>query len=324
MIISRTPLRISFCGGGTDLPSFYKSEFGAVVSASINKYVYITVNKKFDEHIRVSYSETEITDDVNNVKHPLFREAMKLTGVNKGVEITSISDIPSKGTGLGSSSSFTVGILNALYAYSGRFRSASQLADDACKIEIDILGEPIGKQDQYIAAFGGLQYIQFNPDGSVFVDPIICPLEKKRELAGNLLMFYTGITRRSNSILAEQSRETPKKMQYLVQMRDLALKARDALNKGNISSFGELLHQNWILKKKLAEAISNEQIDAYYEKALSAGALGGKLLGAGGGGFLLFYAEQSKHAAVRNALSDLKELKFEFEPQGTKIIYVGD
>lgn len=325
MIISRTPMRVSFAGGGTDLRSFYRHEPGLVVSTAINKYVYITVNRAFDRNIRVSYSETEIVDHVSKVRHNLIREAMKLSGVTEGVEITSIADIPSKGTGLGSSSSYTVGLLNALYAYKGEFKSAKALAEEACRIEIHILGEPIGKQDQYIAAFGGLQRIQFNPDEMVFVDPIICHRSTKEALSGNLMLFYTGLTRSARTILTRQRRQTKKKLEALRKMKAWAVKIEQCLaSNRNLNRIGRYLHENWDLKKTLAGGITNPQIERWYGRAMESGAIGGKLLGAGGGGFLLFYAEEQNHWRVREALSDLQEMPIELEPQGSKIIYVED
>lgn len=323
MIISRTPLRISFAGGGTDLAEFYQTQPGAVTSTAIDKYIYITINKKFDHRIRVSYSSTEIVDHIDELKHDLVREAMKYTGVDSGVEITSIADIPSRGTGLGSSSSFLVGLLNALYAYRGEHKSAQLLAQEACDIEINIVKEPIGKQDQYIAAYGGMQHIQFIPDGDVFVDPIICSPNTKKELNKNLILFYTGITRRSNTILNEQRHKTKINIEILIKIQQLAKELRDSLTNNSLDTFGELLHQGWQYKKQLAENISNSQINEYYGKAREAGAIGGKILGAGGGGFLLLYCPQKKHDALRKALIDLDEIKFQFEPQGSKIIYVG-
>jgi D-glycero-alpha-D-manno-heptose-7-phosphate kinase len=326
MIISRTPLRLSFFGGGTDLREFYEVAGGAVLTTAIDKYIFATVNKKFDDHIRVSYSKTEIVEKVDEIHHDLVREAMKLTGVVNGIEITTISDIPSQGTGLGSSSTFTVGILNALHAYKGEHVSADTLASEACKVEIDIVKEPIGKQDQYIAAYGGLQFIQFNQDGSVFVDPIICTKEMKQELESNLMLFYTGITRRANTILAEQKENSStKKIEELKALKELAIRGRKALKVDkSIEEFGRLLDENWKIKKSLAKGISNNEIDGMYEAAKKAGALGGKIAGAGGGGFLLLYVPKTKQDAVRKALSSLKETKIRLEPQGSKIIYVSD
>ncbi|MCL5075745.1 MAG: GHMP kinase [Chloroflexi bacterium] len=325
MIISRTPLRISFAGGGTDLPAYYTQEPGAVLSTAIAKYIYVTVNKKFDDLIRVSYSITEIVEDVDSLKHGLVREALKLAGIGSGIEITTIADVPSRGTGLGSSSTLTVGLLNALAAFQGQAKSAKMLAEQACEIEINRLGEPIGKQDQYIAAYGGLQFIQFQPDGSVFVDPVICPQEVKQQLERNLLLFYTGRTREANTVLLKQRQKTPANRDILRKMRGLAFTLRDCLtNNRDLDRFGQYLHQGWEYKKQLASGISDALLDSYYERALAAGALGGKLLGAGGGGFFLFYCPEDRQDGLRHALADLKETRFRFEPQGSKIIYVGD
>jgi len=299
MIISRTPLRISFAGGGTDLSAFYKNQPGAVTSTAINKYLYVTINKKFDNRIRVSYSKTENVDHVDDLHHGLVREAMKLTGLDRGVEITTIADIPSRGTGLGSSSSLTVGLLNALYAYQGIMRSRQTLANEACQIEIDILGEPIGKQDQYIAAYGGIQYIQFNPDESVYVDPVICSPKTKLALEKHMLLFYTGITRKASKILTKQIKNTGKKSENLKKMKELSEKVRDSICKNKVNDVGKYLHRGWLYKKELANGISNPIIDEYYEKALSVGALGGKILGAGGGGFLLIFCELKNHVVYK-------------------------
>jgi D-glycero-alpha-D-manno-heptose-7-phosphate kinase len=325
MIISRTPLRISFMGGGSDLPAFYEQEPGCVVSTAIDKYIYITLNKKFDHAIRASYSVTEIVDRLGDLKHELIRESLRMTGIEEGIEITSISDIPSSGTGMGSSSTYTVGLLNALHAYQGRHVGAERLADEACRVEIDICSKPIGKQDQYIAAYGGIQCIQFNPDGSVFVDPIICKPETKNELERRLLMFYTGVTRSSNPILEEQSRNTlanPQVRGTLRTMSQMAQAMRGALTANGLDNFGEMLHESWLLKKTVAANISNGNIDGWYERARAHGALGGKLLGAGGGGFLLLYAHPMHHPAIVSALAELKPMPFRFEPQGSKIIYI--
>jgi D-glycero-alpha-D-manno-heptose-7-phosphate kinase len=324
MIISRTPLRVSFAGGGTDLPAFYMEEPGAVVSTAIDKYIYINVNEKFDHKIRASYAVTEIVDSPCDLKHELIRESMRLLRIKGGLEITSISDIPSSGTGLGSSSSYTVGLLNALYAYQGKRAGAARLGEESCQIEIERCGKPIGKQDQYIAAFGGLQYIQFNPDGTVFVDPVICKNSTKLELEENLLMLYTGITRSADGILQEQSKNTSAadKRKSLRAMKQQADELRKALESDDLEAFGELLHEGWMLKRTLASGISNPQIDDWYESARKHGAKGGKLLGAGGGGFLLFYAEQQYHRDICLALPELRMVPVELEPQGSKIVYV--
>jgi D-glycero-alpha-D-manno-heptose-7-phosphate kinase len=324
MIISRTPLRISFAGGGTDLSAFYKLQPGAVTSTAINKYIYVTINKKFDNKIRVSYSKTENVDHVDELHHGLVREAMKLTGLDAGVEITTIADIPSHGTGLGSSSSLTVGLLNALYAYQGIMKSRQTLAAEACKIEIEILGEPIGKQDQYIAAYGGIQHIQFNPDESVYVDPVICSPRTKQKLEKHMLLFYTGITRKASKILTKQIKNTKKKVENLVKMKNLSEDVMKSIDRGKISEVGKHLHQGWLYKRELASGISNPEIDKYYEKAMKKGALGGKILGAGGGGFLLIFAAPENHKKVIAAVKDLPLAPIRLEPQGSKIIYVED
>jgi D-glycero-alpha-D-manno-heptose-7-phosphate kinase len=325
MIITRTPLRISFAGGGSDLPAFYEQELGAVVSTAIDKYIYITVNPKFDHKIRASYSITEIVDTIDDLKHELIREALYLLDVKQGIEITSISDIPSQGTGLGSSSSYTVGLLNALYAHCGHMAGAERLADEACHIELDRCRKPIGKQDQYIAAYGGLQYIRFNPDGSVFTDPIMCSPVTRKRLQTRLLLLYTGLTRSADNILTEQSRETrvnEAKRNSLRRMVSLADQLCEALGRDDIDAFGEILHTGWLEKRKLATNISNSNIDDWYERARTAGAIGGKLLGAGGGGFLLLYADPAQHTDICRALPELRPIPFHFCPQGSKVIYV--
>ncbi|HLE96629.1 MAG TPA: GHMP kinase [Candidatus Thermoplasmatota archaeon] len=324
MIITRTPFRVSFVGGGTDLEAYYRSGHGSVVSTTLRKYMVVTVNRKFDDSIRVSYSQTEMVDALDQVRHELVREAMRTTGVTRGVEITTIADVPGRGTGLGSSSSLTVGLLHALYAHRHRHVGAARLAEEACRIEIDTLGAPIGKQDQYAAAYGGLNYIRFNADGSVFVDPIIFNPATRRELEGSLLMFFTGQTRSAGDILTEQKAKTSagEKTRFLDAMRDQAADLRDALRNNDLTRFGDMLDKAWEMKRELAGGISNPRIDQLYALARKSGALGGKLLGAGGGGFLLFYAPAEKVARVREALADLKEMEFRFEPQGSKVIYV--
>jgi D-glycero-alpha-D-manno-heptose-7-phosphate kinase len=325
LIISRTPLRISFAGGGSDLPAFYHQEPGAVLSTAINKYIYINVNKKFDDKIRASYSVTEIVDHVDQLKHELIREALNTVQPSCGIEITSISDIPSQGTGLGSSSTYTVGLLNSLYAQVGQHVGAERLAKGACEIEIERCEKPIGKQDQYIAAYGGLQYIRFNPDESVFVDPVICAPETKLRLQQSLLMLYTGITRSADNILKEQSLNTEndhKKRESLRYMAGLAGELRDALVTNDLDGFGEILHQGWMEKRNLASGISNKKIDKWYDVARQHGAIGGKVSGAGGGGFLLLYAHPESFPGIMRALPELKPVSFKLEPQGSKIIYV--
>jgi len=325
MIISRTPLRISFVGGGSDLPAYTQHAAGAVVSTTINRYIYITVNPKFDRRIRASYSQTETVDHVEELKHELIREALRTTGIDAAIEITSISDIPSRGTGLGSSSAYTVGLLNALYAYTGRLAGAERLAREACAIEIERCGRPIGKQDQYSAAYGGLKHLQFNPDGSVFVDQIVCDPATRRRLERSLLLLYTGQTRRAESILEEQSRNSgddSAARSRLCRMAGMADQLRDALNRSELDGFGEVLHANWEEKRRLASGITNSVLDGWYDLARTRGAIGGKVLGAGGGGFLLLYAPESRHAEICEGLANLRRLTFHFEPQGSRLIYV--
>ena len=325
MIITRTPLRISFAGGGSDLPAYYENEPGAVVSTAIDKYIYITVNPKFDHKIRASYSVTEIVDTVDELKHELIREALHLLNIDQGIEITSISDIPSQGTGLGSSSSYTVGLLNALYAYQGHMAGAERLGREACQIEIEHCGQSIGKQDQYVAAYGGLRYIRFNPDGSVFTDPIIFSPAARKRLEDSLLLMYTGLTRSANNILSEQSKETRSdetKRASLRRMVGLAQQLKDALSANDLNAFGEILHAGWMEKRRLVDGISNGKIDTWYERGRAAGAIGGKLLGAGGGGFLLFFADPEKHIDIVRALPELRPIPFRMAPQGSKVIYV--
>lgn len=324
MIITKTPFRISFAGGGTDLRAFYQIEPGAVLSTAIDKYMYITVNKRFDHTLRISYSSTEIVEHVEQIQHPVVREALKIVGVTNGLEIVSVADIPAR-TGLGSSSSFTVGLLNALYAYTGTLRTAEELAQEAARIEIEILKEPIGKQDHYIAAYGGVQLIQFNSDESVFVDPVVCSPKLRGALNRNLMLFYTGVTRDARNILKEQNQKTKSEetFGFLSRMRNIAFESREALLAQNLDRFGKLLHESWMYKRQITNSISNNKIDGYYEKALAAGALGGKILGAGGGGFVLLYCDKKSQPKVREALKELREVPFSFEPQGSKIIYVG-
>ncbi len=324
MFISRTPFRVSFFGGGTDLPAFYTRESGAVISMTINQYVYITVNKRFDDSLRLSYSQTEIVDSLDQIKHPLFREVARHVGVDSGIEVTSIADVPS-GTGLGSSSSFTVGLLHALQAYRGEHKSARELADQACHLEINVLKEPIGKQDQYAAAFGGLRKYQFNPDGSVFVDPVVCSADTRQKLMDHLMFFYLGGSRDARQVLAEQSGNTDGNMGSLRKIRNLVDDFWKLLARGQgIEAMGELLHEAWQYKKQLANNVSNTRIDEIYERARAAGASGGKILGAGMGGFLMLFCDPRQQGAVHCALGDLRRMQFGFEPEGSKIIYVGN
>jgi D-glycero-alpha-D-manno-heptose-7-phosphate kinase len=324
MIITRAPLRMSFVGGGSDLPSFYTRFGGAVLSTAIDKYVFVTVNRKFDDAIRISYSRTELVQSVDAVAHELVRACMKLTGVTGGVEITTIADIPSRGTGLGSSSSFTAALLHGLYAFRGEYVSAARIAEETCHVEIDLCGAPIGKQDQYASAYGGLNFIEFQPDGAVDISPIICSPQTVSSIQDNLLMFYTGRTRSASSLLATQSRKSEndeRTQDSLKQMVALAYKLRTELQANNCAAFGEILHENWLLKRSLTEGVSNAELDGWYQAAMDAGALGGKLLGAGAGGFLLFYAPRERHAQIKAALSTLRHIPVAFERSGSQVIF---
>ena len=324
MIITRTPFRISFAGGGSDLPAFFGEEAGAVLSAAINKYVYLTVKRRFGGTFRVSYSKTEICEQLADVEHPIVRECLKAAAINAGLEIVSIADLPSE-SGMGSSSSFTVGLLGALHALQGHFVTQEQLAREACVVEIERLQEPIGKQDQYIAAYGGLQFLRFQPDGSVFADPVICSGETKRELQRRLILFFMGGARSARSVLSRQNANTGANRESLRQLCALASQMREVLTTGrDLNCFGYLLNEAWRIKKTLEKTISNSQIDHIYDCAIGAGALGGKLLGAGGGGFILFYCEPHHQDRLRRALDGITEVPFGFDSQGSKVIYVGE
>ena len=321
MIISQTPLRISFAGGGTDLPSFYHREDGWVISSAIDKFIFVIVKERFDEKIYINCSKKERVDSVDEIEHELVREAMRKTCVEKGVEITTLADIPSTGSGLGSSSSVTVGLLNALYAYQGELVTAEKLASEACDIEINILGKPIGKQDQYIAAYGGIRFIQFKSNEEVVVDRVRLENSHKRKFGANLLLFFTGKTRSSDKILAEQNRNTINKYNLLQKMKYQAADIREFLQINNFDEAGRILSEGWELKKQLASQISNDLIDNMYLKALDTGALGGKISGAGGGGFLLLYCPREHQGEVREALTEYRDFPFFLEKDGSKIIF---
>jgi D-glycero-alpha-D-manno-heptose-7-phosphate kinase len=333
MIISRTPFRISFLGGGTDLPSYYEQagEEGAVLSTTINKYMYITVNDRFDDSYRLSYSKTEIVKSVDEIEHKILKVVLKRYAElarskngKRGLEILSMADIPG-GTGLGSSSSFTVSLLHAMKAHCGIFQSASDLAREASEIEIDILHEPIGKQDQYAAAFGGLQFIRFLKDGQVSVDPVICSSQTKKNLQASMLLLYTGKTRSASDVLAEQKSRSVEKRETLRELASLAHQMKNRLEQGtSISKIGELLNEGWLLKKSLASGIADSQIDQWYETALKAGAWGGKLLGAGGGGFLLLLCDPAQKTRIASELKELRPIDIEFDSFGSKIIFVSE
>jgi D-glycero-alpha-D-manno-heptose-7-phosphate kinase len=324
MIISQTPYRVSFAGGGTDLPAFYEREAGAVLSVALNQHMYVTVSPRFESSTRVAYSKTEIADSIDEIGHTIAREALRLTGLGRHLEITTIGDVPA-GTGLGSSSSLAVGLLAALYAYRGEIRSPRLLAEEACRIEIDILKKPIGRQDQYAAAFGGLNYVRFNPGHSVDVEPVPHKPETLNELERLGLLLYTQQQRDADVILKKQSEGTADRFPILRQMRDLAAEMRNALaGNGNLDEFARLLHEGWLLKRSLGFGIANQYIDDWYDAARSAGAWGGKLLGAGGGGFLLLLAPPERHEAIREKLGRPRELKFDIDRRGCRIIFISD
>jgi len=325
MIITKTPFRISFVGGGSDLEAFFSKRKGAVLSTTIDKYMYISSHKFFEkDKIRCKYSQTETVDHVEDLQHPILKTVLKDYNVN-GIEVSSIADIPG-GTGMGSSSSFTVGLLHNLSAYTGKYVTKEDLGAGACRVEIDLLQEPIGKQDQYAAAYGGLNVIEFHPDGNVTVDPVYLKQEVRDELNANLKLYYIGNQRSASAILAEQKKNTSdeEKFNALSRMVDLVYELKEALIKGDLDAFGEMLHENWMLKQSLAAGITNPRINTLYEAAREAGALGGKLLGAGGGGFMLFYIPSDRHHDVDEAMISLDAEPFEFsmETNGSKVIHI--
>ena len=322
MIISQTPLRISFVGGGTDFKDYWEAEEGKVLSAAIDKFVFVIIKQRFDDMIYLNYSEKVITDDVYKIPHDLIRESMIKTGIKNGVEITTLADIPSEGSGLGSSSSITVGLLNAMYAYTGEQVTAARLAQEACEIEIDILKKPIGKQDQYIAAYGGLREIIFCKDGTVDVNKINISNNKKLHFGSSMLLFYTNITRNSETILTQQKKNIPKKMDVLGKLKSRVITVKNILENGlPLDKFGYILNDAWLDKCELSINITSELIDDMYKRAIFAGALGGKISGAGGGGFLLLYVPREKQNSVREELSEFREFPFMLEQDGSKIIF---
>jgi len=323
MIVVQTPLRVSFLGGGTDFREFYRREEGCVLSTAIDKYIYVIIKQRFDSRIRVGYTRTELVDRLDDLRHELVRESMRLAGIDRQVELSTMGDIPSEGSGLGSSSTVTVGCLNALYTYLGEPRPASELAAQACAIEIGVLGRPIGKQDQYIAAYGGLRFIRFHEDDSVTVERVPVGTGTQRRLVQSLMLFFTGATRDASSILREQVARTDRQLGVLRELKTLAWEGRHCLERNDPDGLGYLLHEGWLLKRRLAPSISNPAIDAAYERARRAGALGGKITGAGGGGFLLTYVPVERQDAVRAALSDLSELPCNLERDGSKVILNG-
>jgi len=323
MIISQTPLRISFVGGGTDFESFYRQYPGKVLSTAIDKYFYITVNPRFDGKLKISYSETELVNHSSQVKHPLVKAALEETGIETGIDIVSLSDIPAykTGLGLGSSSSFTVGLLNCLYEYLGQKLSPSVLAEKACEIEIERAGSPIGKQDQYAAAFGGLNVINFNTNGEIEVSPVLLNPRTRQNFEKHLLVFFTGKERSANLILSEQKQNIEKKIDSLKKMSDMVPVLMAAIGQENFKKVGEILHENWMLKKDLSQGVSNPHIDAMYETALKAGAFGGKILGAGGGGFLLVIAPLERHQKIKEVLSAYTLTTLHFSDVGSRIVF---
>lgn len=325
MIITKTPFRVSFCGGGSDIADFYREYGGCVLSTTINRYMYLTIHPYFDEQkTLLKYSQNELVNDISDIQHSIFHCVLNEKKIS-GVEISSTADVPS-GTGLGSSSSFTVGLLHTLACYQGKYISKENLAAEACRVEIDMLGAPIGKQDQYAAACGGLNFISFHKDDTVSVEPLIMRGDTLKNLQDNLVMFYTGITHDANQILSEQKKNIVSqqdKCKNLVRMCELARDMKVSLESNTISDFGEILNEGWMKKRELAGSISSSKIDELYDTAIANGATGGKLLGAGGGGFLLFYCPKEKQALLSEKIR-LKRFPFKFEHDGTSVVYIGD
>jgi D-glycero-alpha-D-manno-heptose-7-phosphate kinase len=321
MIITQTPLRIGLLGGGTDLPGYYRENGGRVLNCALDKYIYVIVKQRFDDDIYVNYSKKEIVSRVEDLEHELVREAMQMTGVTNGVEITTLADIPSAGgSGLGSSSAVTVGLLHALFAYQGHQASAQELAESACAIEIEHCGKPIGKQDQYIAAFGGIRDIRFGPGEEVVAEEVQLEASDRRALQQQIMLFYTGITRSANTILAEQNANMAATRPQLDHLRDLAGFAADRLRNGDVDAVGPALRESWEAKRKLASGVSNGRIDAAVSRALEAGASGAKLTGAGGGGFLLVICPVEHQRAVRQSLADMRELPVKLDRLGSRVV----
>jgi D-glycero-alpha-D-manno-heptose-7-phosphate kinase len=320
MIITQTPLRVGLVGGGTDLPAYYREHGGRVLNAAIDKYVYVVVKQRFDDEIYVNYSTKEIVSRVEDLQHELVREALHMTGVRGGVEITTLADIPSSGSGLGSSSAVTVGLLQALFTYQGRQVTAEELADRACAIEIDRCRKPIGKQDQYAAAYGGICDIHFGPGDRVVVDQLSLAPAVRRRVQDELLLFFTGTTRSANTILGEQTANIADRLLQLGQLRDLAAEAVTGLREGDAEALGAALNKSWVAKRELASGVSNSQIDEAVENALAAGASGAKVTGAGGGGFLLVVCPLEHQRQVRERLAPMRELPIKIEPFGSRVI----
>jgi D-glycero-alpha-D-manno-heptose-7-phosphate kinase len=327
MVISKTPLRASFFGGGSDFKDFYENTklgYGSTISTSLNMYVYIMVNKRFDDRIRISYRVQELVDSVDEIQHNIIREAMKIAGIDKGVDIVYSADIPisTSGIGLASSSAMAVGVLNALFAYKGIRLSAEDLAKYACEIEIDRLKNPIGIQDQYAVSYGGLKKYRYYASGEVGVSTVVCKPKIRKLLEKRLMLFYTGVNRISSNILDEQKQNIGNKMEILDEMVRMVDFAEEALSKSELDEWGYMLDRAWNLKKQMANNISNTLIDGMYEKARNVGAYGGKVLGAGGGGFLLLYVPEEKQDVVRETLQEYREVKFHFENEGSRIIFM--
>jgi D-glycero-alpha-D-manno-heptose-7-phosphate kinase len=320
MIIIQTPLRIGLLGGGTDLPSYYREHGGRVLNCALDKYVYVIVKQRFDDDIYVNYSKKEIVSRAEDLDHELVREAMQMTGVTSGVEITTLADIPSSGSGLGSSSAVTVGLLHALFAYRGRQVSAEELAERACTIEIERCGKPIGRQDQYIAALGGIRDIRFGPGDKVVAEELGLPAAERRALQQQIMLFYTGVTRSADPILAEQNANVEGTRPQLDLLRDLAGFAVERLRSGDLDAIGPAMRESWEAKRKLASGVSNEQIDAAVARALEAGASGAKLTGAGGGGFLLVICPVERQRAVRESLTDMREFPVGLDHLGSRVV----
>ena len=320
MIITQTPLRIGLLGGGTDLPGYYLEHGGRVLNCALDKYVYVILTPRFDDEIYVNYSKKEIVSRVEDLEHELVREAMQMTGVANGVEITTLADIPSAGSGLGSSSAVTVGLLHALFAYQGRQVSAEELAERACTIEIERCGKPIGKQDQYIAALGGIRDIRFGPGDGVAAEELGLCAADRRALQQQIMLFYTGITRSANTILAEQNANMEATRPQLDLLRDLAGFAVERLRSGDVDAIGPAVRESWEAKRKLASGVSNGQIDVAVSRALDAGASGAKLTGAGGGGFLLVLCPMEQQRAVRQSLAGMRELPVKLDHLGSRVV----
>ena len=324
MIISRTPVRVSFCGGGTDLDWFSLSseKGGMVTSIAIDRYIHVTVNRRFDERIRLSYSKLEIVDNFEDLEHELVRESMRMTGVTSGVEITTIADIPSRGTGLGSSSAVTVGLLNALHCFAGRDVPASQLASEACEIEIKILGQPIGRQDQYAASFGGINSIKFCSDGNVIVDPINISDQLKSRLSEEFTLIFTGQNRSASAVLSNSEEEGKSAIENLIRIREQADEAREYLSSGNFSNLGHLLNEAWLMKKGISPNVSNHFLDEMYSRIMSNGANGAKLLGAGGGGFFLVHGDSETREKLQSEFSsEHRFFPLNIDYKGSSIIF---